>query len=62
MGMDETVVMRGDLHLVQFAQRGEFASGGEATHHRAVELQDADGAVLDQVAAAVGGQFTFAGG
>src|SRR2546430_13975164 len=61
MGVDEAVVVRGDLDMVHLAQRGELAALGEAAHHGAVELQDLDRLLLEQRAAAVAGQLAFAG-
>src|SRR5438552_2574180 len=61
MGVDEAVVVRGDLDMVHLAERGELAALGEAAHHGAVELQDLDRLLLEQRAAAVAGQLAFAG-
>jgi hypothetical protein len=40
--MDEVVVVRRDLHVVQLAQRHELATLGEPTEHGAIELQNPD--------------------
>src|SRR5204863_7257053 len=61
MGVDEAVVVRGDLDMVHLAERGELAALGEAAHHGAVELQDLDRLLLEQRAAAVAGQLALAG-
>src|SRR5437762_7378304 len=61
MGVDEAVVVRGDLDMVHLAGRGELAALGEAAHHGAVELQDLDRLLLEQRAAAVAGQLALAG-
>ena len=62
MRMDEAVVMRSDLHVIEFAQCGQFSTFGEAAHHRAVELQNLDRLFLQQRAAAVAGEFALARG
>src|SRR5438046_4810601 len=60
MGVDEAVVVRGDLDMVHLAKRGELAALGEAAHHGAVELQDLDRPFFEQRAAAVAGQLALA--
>jgi hypothetical protein len=51
VGVDEGVAVRRHAHVVELAEGGEFAAFGEAAHHRHLELQDADRALVDKGAA-----------
>src|SRR5262249_44516369 len=53
--------MRRNLDVVQLAQPGELAPFGKASHHRAVELQDANRLLLEYRPAAVARKLAFAG-
>ena len=61
LGMDEAVVVRRDLDMVEFTQRRHLPALGEAPEHGHVELQNLNGLFLNDSAAAVAGQFAFSG-
>src|SRR5262245_44954808 len=60
--VNEAVVVRRHLDVVHLAQRGELPPLGEAAHHGAVELEDADRLLFEQRAAAEAGELAFAAG
>ncbi len=60
--MDEAVVVRRDLHVIELARRRELASLREAAEHRAIKLQDLNRLLFQQRAAAISCELTLAGG
>src|SRR5262249_33125052 len=59
--MDETIMMRRDLYVIQFARCSQLATFGETAKHRTIELQNLNCLLFEQCTAAIACYLALAG-
>lgn len=59
--MNETIMVRSDLDVIELTQSRHLTAFGESTEHGDIKLQDLNGLLFEKRAAAIRGDFTFSG-
>src|SRR5277367_3984305 len=59
--MEETIVMRREMHPIEFAKRSKFPQGRIAGRHGTIRLQHLNRVIFNEIAASEDGPFALAG-